>query len=141
MELNKHTLKFIWKKMGPIIVKNSWRNQVSANSSQKLIGQWYLAQIPSRIIALSWWRSLHNSVKLWAMQGHPIWMSHSREFWQTMIHLRREWQTTLVYLPRDPHEWYKRRKDTTPKDESPRSEGVKYATGEKWRITNSPRIN
>ena len=31
----------------------------------------------------------------------------------------------------------------TPRDESPRSEGVQYAaTGEEWRkITNSPRMN
>ena len=29
-----------------------------------------------------------------------------------------------------------------PKDESPRSEGIQYATGEEWkRITNSPRMN
>ena len=28
----------------------------------------------------------------------------------------------------------------TPKDESPRSEGVKYATGEEWEITNIPRM-
>ena len=29
----------------------------------------------------------------------------------------------------------------TAKDESPRSEGVQYATGEEWRITNNPRMN
>ena len=28
-----------------------------------------------------------------------------------------------------------------PKDESSRSEGVQYATGEEQRITNSPRMN
>ena len=33
-------------------------------------------------------------------------------------------------------------KDMTPKDESPRSEGVQYAPGEGWRkTTNSPRKN
>ena len=33
-------------------------------------------------------------------------------------------------------------KDMTLNDESPRSEGVQYATGEEWRrITNSPRMN
>ena len=32
--------------------------------------------------------------------------------------------------------------DITPKDESPRSEGVQYATGEEWRrTTSSPRKN
>ena len=80
-------------------------------------------------------------MKLWAMQGHPSWMSHSREFWQNMMHLRREWQTTLVYLPCVPHELYKMQKDMTSKDESPRSEGVKYATGEGREITTTPRMN
>ena len=33
----------------------------------------------------------------------------------------------------------KGQKDMTPKNESPRSEGVQYATGEEWkRTTNSP---
>ena len=38
--------------------------------------------------------------------GYPIWMGHSREFWQNMIHWRREWQTTSVNLPWEPHEMY-----------------------------------
>ena len=33
---------------------------------------------------------------------------HSGEFWQHMIHWRREWQTTLVYLLWVPHELYKK---------------------------------
>ena len=36
----------------------------------------------------------------------------------------------------------KSQKDMTPNNESPRSEGVYYATGEEQRrITNSPRMN
>ena len=35
----------------------------------------------------------------------------------------------------------KGQKDMTAKDESPGSEGVQYATGEEWRITNNPRMN
>ena len=36
----------------------------------------------------------------------------------------------------------KGQKDMTPKDESPRSEDVQYATGEEQRrITNNPRMN
>ena len=43
---------------------------------------------------------------------------------------------------KNPVESMKRQKDMTPEDESPRSEGVQYATGEKWRaITNSSRKN
>ena len=35
----------------------------------------------------------------------------------------------------------KGQKDLTPKGESPGSEGVQYATGEEWRITNRPGMN
>lgn len=38
-------------------------------------------------------------------------------------------------LPWEPHELYKTPKDLTSReDESPRSEGVQYTIGEKWRI-------
>ena len=37
-----------------------------------------------------------------AMQGHPRWTGNSREVWQNMIHWKREWQTTLVYLYKMP---------------------------------------
>lgn len=43
-----------------------------------------------------------------AVQGHPRQTGHSREFWQNVILWRREWQTTPVYLPWEPHELYKR---------------------------------
>ena len=77
-----------------------------------------------------------------AMQGHQKRMGHSRGFWQNVICWRRKWQTTSVYLLWKPHELYKRAKDVTPKDASPRSEGVQYATGEEHRrITYSPRMN
>ena len=45
-----------------------------------------------------------------AVWGHPRWMGHCGEFWQKVIHWRREWQTTPVYLPWGPHELYKRPK-------------------------------
>ena len=31
-------------------------------------------------------------------------MGHGGEFWQNMVHWRREWQTTSVFLPWEPHE-------------------------------------
>ena len=43
-----------------------------------------------------------------------------------MVHWRREWQTTSVFLPREPHELS-------------RSVGAQYATGDQWR--NNPRKN
>ena len=73
------------------------------------------------------------------MQGHPRWMGPSEDFWQNVVHWRRKWQTTPVFLPWEPQ---KRRKDMTPEDESPSLEGVQYASGGEWRaITNSSRKN
>ena len=49
---------------------------------------------------------------------------------------------TPVYFCENLMNRIKGQKDMTPKDESPRSEGVQCATGEEWsRITNSPRVN
>ena len=50
-----------------------------------------------------------------------------------MVHWRREWQTTSVFLPQEPHKQYEKNKDTTLEDELPKSECVQYATGEEWR--------
>ena len=41
-----------------------------------------------------------------ALKGHPRWMGHNEEFWQNVVHWRREWQTTSVFLPWEPHEQY-----------------------------------
>ena len=43
-------------------------------------------------------------MKLWVMSGHPKWLGHSGEFWKNVIHWRREWPTTPVYLLWEPHE-------------------------------------
>ena len=36
-----------------------------------------------------------------AGQGHPRWTGHGGEFWQNMVHWRREWQTISGFLPRN----------------------------------------
>ena len=49
-----------------------------------------------------------------------------------MVHWRREWQTTTVFLPQEPHEQYERQKDRTPEDELLKlvaSENLLYNTG------------
>ena len=74
-----------------------------------------------------------------AVWGHPRRTGHGGEFWQNVVHCRREWQTTSVFLPWEPHEQYEKAKDMTLKDELPRSVGAQYATGEEWR--NSSRKN
>ena len=66
-------------------------------------------------------------------------MGHGGEFWPNMVHWRREWQTTSVFLPWEPHEQYEKAKDETLKDEFPRLVGAQYATGEEWK-NNSRRI-
>ena len=68
-----------------------------------------------------------------------MWTGHG-DFWQNVVHWRREWQTTSVFLPWEPHKYYeKENKDMTLKDELPRSLGAQYATGEEWR--NNSRKN
>ena len=68
-------------------------------------------------------------------------MGHSGEFWQNVIHWRSEWQTTKVYLPWEPHELYKRTKDMTPKDKSPRSEVSNMPLGKSGRELVTPKLD
>ena len=74
-----------------------------------------------------------------SVQGHPRWMGHGREFWQNAVHWRREWQTTSVFLPQEPHEQYGSANRYDMIDEFARSAGVQYGTGEEQR--NSSRKN
>ena len=57
---------------------------------------------------------------------------------KNVVHWRREWQTTSVFLPCEPYEQYGKAKryDT---ERFPRSVGAQYATGEEQR--NSSRKN
>ena len=83
-----------------------------------------------------------NKVMSHAMQGHPGQTGHSEEFWQNVVHWRREWQSTPVFLPGEHHEQYEEAKHMTLEDKSPRSEGVQYATGEQQRaVTDSSKKN
>ena len=66
-------------------------------------------------------------------ENHSRKMGHGGEVWQNAVNWRREWQTTSVFLPWEPHEQYKRKKDRTLKDELPRLVGAQYATGDQWR--------
>ena len=66
-------------------------------------------------------------------------MGHGGEFWQNVVHWRREWQTISVFLPWEPHKQYEKQKDRARKDELPRLVGAQYATGDQWR--NNSRKN
>ena len=46
----------------------------------------------------------------YAMHGHSRWMYHTEEFWQNVVHLRKKWQTTPVFLPEEAHEQYEKAK-------------------------------
>ena len=65
-----------------------------------------------------------------AVQGHPRQTGHSEEFWQNMVHWRKKWQPTPVFLPGEPHEQYEKAKRYEALDEKHKSEGVQHATGE-----------
>ena len=66
-----------------------------------------LQEIPFLLQCLSralYWKSLHDA--------HPNsrWMGHGGEVWQNVVHWRREWQTTSVFLPWKPHKQYEKAK-------------------------------
>ena len=84
--------------------------------------------------------ALFNETMTHAMQGHSRWMGHSEEFWQNVVHWRRKWQTTSVFLPWESHKQMKRQNDRrTLKYELPRSVRAQYASGDQWR--NNSRKN
>ena len=57
-----------------------------------------------------------------------------------MIHWRREWKTTAVFLPREPHEQYEKAKRYDTESELHRTEGAQYATGEEQRTITPERM-
>ena len=66
---------------------------------------------PSWITALLWQRGLHNWRKLWQYcADHPRWTGLIEVFWQSVAHWKREWQTTAVLFPQEPHGQYKKAK-------------------------------
>ena len=58
-----------------------------------------------------------------AIQGHPKWMGQSEEFWQNVVHWRREWQTTQYSCHENPMNNIMGQKDMILEDMPPRSEG------------------
>ena len=62
------------------------------------------------------------------VQDHARQTGHSGEFWQNVVHGRRGWQTTPVFLLLEHHD--SMIKDMTLEDKHPRLEGVQYAAEE-----------
>jgi len=59
-----------------------------------------------------------------AMQGHPEGTGHIEEFWQNVVHWRKNWQLISIFLLWEPHEQYERQKDMAPKDKHPPGQKV-----------------
>ena len=75
-----------------------------------------------------------------AVWGHPRWEGRGGEVWENVVHWRREWQTTSIFLPWEPHEQFEKEKlDRILKGELPGSVGAQYATGDQGR--NNSRKN
>ena len=75
-----------------------------------------------------------------AAYGHPRQMGHSEEFWQNVVHWRRNGNPLQSSCLENPRGSMKRQKDLTLEDEPPRL--VQYTTGEKLRaITSGSREN
>ena len=69
----------------------------------------------------------------YSLTCHYLIISNGGEFSQNAVHRRREWQTTSLFLPREPQKQHERQKDMTLNDGPLRSLGAQYATGEDWR--------
>ena len=55
-------------------------------------------------------------------------MGHGREFWQNVVHWRKEQQATSVFLPWESHEHYEKAKRYDTEKWTPQ-----YATRDEWR--------
>ena len=76
------------------------------------------------------------------MRGHSRQMGHSGEYDKTWFIGRGNGKLIQYSCHENPKNSMKRQKYMILEDESPKSEGVQYATGESWRVvTNSQRKN
>ena len=86
---------------------------------------------------ITWTTALSNSMKLWAMpcratQDGQVMVESSDKMWSTGEGNGKPLQYSCLENTMNS---MKRQKDMTLKNELPRSVGVKYATGDQWRIT------
>ena len=61
-----------------------------------------------------------------AVQGQLRWVGYGGEIWQNVVHRRREWQDTIVFLPKEPHEQYDKAKSYDTGRWAPPVEVVQY---------------
>jgi len=96
--------------MGSHRVRHDWSELAAAAAASR--GQIHWNHNHRKLANLiTWTTALSNSMKLsHAVWGHPRWKGHGGEVWQNVVHWRREWQTTSVFLPWEPHEQYEKAK-------------------------------
>ena len=97
----------------------------------------------SWITVLSWWRGSNNSVKLWTTLCRA-----NKDGWVIGESSDKMWSIgggngkPLQYTSHEnPMDYIKRQNDMTLDGESPRLQGIWYATGEELRTINSSRKN
>jgi len=95
----------------------------------------FLLRSPFMIKAWWWQRGLCNSMKLRAIpcrttQDGQVIVKSSDKSWSTG-----EGKPPQHSCHENPMNTMKKQKDTTPEDEPPRLEGVRYATEEEWRAS------
>ena len=90
---------------------------------------------------ITWATALSNSwnYKPCCVGPHKMNGSSSGEIWQNVVHWRREWQTTSVFLPWEPQEQYEKAERYDTERWTPWLVGAQYATGDQWR--NNTRKN
>ena len=121
-----------------------WKQILLFPSSIRLlfINEYLTKCTASWITTLSWWRVLHNSMKIWVMpcratQDRQVIVKSSEKTWSTGEGKGKPLQYSCHTTP-----WkvWKDQKIMTPEDDPHRLEGVQYATEEEWRATaNSSR--
>ena len=81
-----------------LVLRESLRRQADWNNNHRKLNN-----------LITWTTALPNSMKLsYAMQG---WTGHGGEFWQNVVHWKREWQTALLFLPCEPNDSMKRQRN------------------------------
>ena len=78
---------------------------------------------------IMWITALSNPTKLWALPCKARCTGRGGEFWQNVVHWRRDWQITPAFLLWELHEKYEKAKIYDTERWSPRS------VGEKWSPT------